>query len=676
MTTLADEEGLSLKSLVLGPSPFDSESLRSIPCFKDLLSLKLNGTVSRWDSQLLESIGTLPKLLELVIDADDAEYHSDHSLPPPFDIIYDDKVDERSPVPGRFNSPPPFDNVYDKKVDERSPVPGRFNFPPTQAYPDFPHHPPSNSFTDFGSESQPSPIPVSPPPAHQKDVEFNFDGFVEVSRGDSKPEMPYTKRTPSPVLHAFQQTLECNVFDLAVASRSATPLQSTTAVLPDSSPCFSALPKLSSLEIAGFKTLRTLSVTGSSSLIQEILSRIASLDLDAVTLVIHLSQAKLSAPKPSRPHTPEPTSNKLWGTPSPWDDSEEEKEHTPKDCFKPSILRTPELKSDERWGIPLGGSIHRKKGKKHAPKDCLEPSKPRTPEPTSDEPWGIPLGGSNNGRKETKHAPKDCFEPSTPRIPEPKSDEPRGIPWGGSNKGKKEKKHAPKGCFELPRPVPDKKPIWEDTLVRSNPLTVKDTAPITDDRFLALTSRIASQWANCIRVIDMKPFRSTSFFFSGPTNAILSLSPCVVLEVLDFRGWTFGPSLNNTISDLAHSWPKLTSLYFSADYITIPTLRILALSCPLLNILETNISLDDIPPIDSTMGYTLSHPLKVLSAGDNGITNQNFRVLLLIARHLNILFPHVKVTTHESLNTEQWLQIGEFVEVFQAVRKDDADRGA
>ncbi|KIJ96603.1 hypothetical protein K443DRAFT_10513 [Laccaria amethystina LaAM-08-1] len=530
LTTLSDEEGLSLKSLVLGPSPFDSESLRSIPCFKDLLSLKLNGAVSCWDSQLLESIGTLPKLLELVVDADDAEYHAVHS--PPL----------------------PSDNIDDTKVDERSPVLGSLNSPPTQGYPDFLHHPPSYPFSNFGSESQPSPIPFSPPPAHQKDVEFNFDDFVEIPRGDSRVEMPYTTRAPSPGLHAFQPTLEYNVSDLAVASRSPTPLQSTTAAIPGSL----ALPKLPGLEIAGFKTLRTLSVTGSSSLIHEILSRIASLDLDAVNLVIHLSQPKISAPKPSRPRTPKPTSDELRGT-----------------------LR--------------GGEKKKKKGKL---------------------------------------------------------------------------------CSEPPHPVPDEEPLRADALVRSDPPSIKDTAPITDDRLLALTSRIASQWANYIRVVDIKPLRSTSFSFSGPTNPIFSLTPCEVLEVLDFRGWSFGPSLNNTISDLAQSWPKLTSLYFSPDYITIPTLRNLALSCPLLNILETNISLDDIPPIDPTKGYTLSHPLKVLSAGDNGTAIQSSRVLLLVARHLNILFPHVKVTTHESCNAEQWLQIGEFVEVFQAVRKDDADRGA
>ena len=106
------------------------------------------------------------------------------------------------------------------------------------------------------------------------------------------------------------------------------------------------------------------------------------------------------------------------------------------------------------------------------------------------------------------------------------------------------------------------------------------------------------------------------------------------------------------MSDLAHSWLKLTSLYLPADYITIPTLRILALSCPLLNILETNISLEDIPRIDSTNGYTLSHPRKVLSTGDNGTAIPNSCVLLLVARHLNILFAHVKVTMHEN-NAEQ-----------------------
>lgn len=467
---------------------------------------------------MLESIGTLPNLLELVVDADDAEYHAVHS-PPPLS-----------------------DNVGDAKADERSTVLCSSNSPPTQANPDLfdsLHHPPLNSFSNFGSRSQPFPIPVSRPPAHQKDVELNFDGFVEISRGDSKPETPYTTHPPS------------NASDLVVASRSATPLQSTTAAIPDSpSPCSSALPKLPSLEAAGFKTLRTLSVTGSLSLIHEILSRIASLDLDTVTLVIHISQAELSAPEPSRPPTPEPTT--------------------------------------------------RKKGKKLAPKRSVE----------------------------------------------------------------------------SPCPVPDKEPLPADALVRSDPPSIKDTAPITDDRLLALTSRIASQWANCIRVVDMKPFRSTKSFFSGPTNAILSFTPCEVLEVLDFRGWSFGPSLNNTISDLAHSWPKLTSLYFSVNNITIPTLRVLAMSCPVLDTLETNISLDDIPPINSTKGYALSHPLKVLSAGDNGTTIHESRVLLLVARHLNILFPQVKVTTHESYNAEQWLQIGEFVEVFQAVRKDDADRGA
>ena len=612
LATLSGEEGLSLKSLVLGPSLFDSESLRSIPRFKDLLSLKLNGAVSRWDSQLLGSIGTLPKLLELVVDADDAEYYAVHSPP-----LLSGNVDDK----------------------ERSVALGLSNSPPTQAYPDlfdFPHHPPSESFSDFGSGSQPFPIPVSPP-AHWKDVEFNSDDFVKISRGDSRFETPCTTRPSSPVLHAFQPTPKCNVSDLAVASRSATPLQSTTAAIPYSpSPCSSVLPKLPSLEIAAYKTLRTLSVTGSSSLIHQILSCITSLDLDAVTLVIRLSQAKLSAPEPSRPPPPGPPSHELW------------------DPF------------------PSGGSHNGKKEKQDDSNLCFEP-----PCPFPDEERAFPTTDSTKGKK--KKGKKKLSTPTIirPPTPEPASPELRDpFPSGGSNNGNKEKKDDLNLYFEPPCPFPDKEPHWADMPVPSDPPSIKDTVLITDDPLLALTSRIASQWANCIRVVDMKPFRSTTFFDSGPTKAILSLAPCEVLEVLDFRGWNFGPSLNNTISDLAHSWPKLTSLYFSVDNITIPTLRVLALSCPLLNTLEINISLEDISPINSTRGYALSHPLKVLSAGDNGTTIQNTKVLLLVARHLNILFPYVKVATHENYNAEQWLQIGEFIEVLQAVRKDDADRGA
>ena len=569
-----------MKSLVLGPSLFNSESLRSIQRFKDLLSLKLNGAVSCWDSQLLESIGTLPKLLELVVDTGDAEYHAVHS-----------------PLP----------------------VLGSFNSPPIQPYPglsDFPDHPPPETFSDFGSGSQPFPIPVSPS-AHRKDVEFNSDCFVKISRGDSRLETPYTTRTPSPVLHAFQRIPECNVSDLAVASPSATPLQSTTAAIPNSpSHCSSAFPKLPSLEIAGYKALRSLSVTGSLSLIHQILTSIASLDLDAVTLVIRLSQAKLSVPEPSRPPPSGPTSHELRGTFPSGGSNKGNKDENKLYSPKPSTPPTPRPISDDSWGNFAPGGPHKKiKGK----------SKPSAPRPST--------------------PPK----PSTPFTPGPISE---------------------------PRPFPDKEPHWTDAVVRSDPPSIKDTAPITDGQLLALTSRIASQWANCIRVVDMKPFRSTTFFFSAPTNAILSFARCKVLEVLDFRGWNFGPLLNNTISDLAHCWPRLTSLYLSGGNLTIPTLRVLALSCPLLNTLETNISLDDIPPINPTRGDALSHPLKVLSAGDNGTTIQNARVLLLVARHLNILFPHVKVTTHESYNAEQWLQIGEFVEVLQAVQKDDADRGS
>ena len=457
--------------------------------------------------------------------------------------------------------------------------------------------------------------------------------------------------------------------DLAVASRSATPLQSTTATVLDSpSPRSSALPKLPSLEIAGYKTLRTLSVTGSSSLIHQILTRIASLDLDAVTLVICLSQAKVSAPKPSRPPPPGPTSHELKGTFPSGGSNKGNKKKNKLSARKPS--RPPIFGStfDELWDtFP---SDNEKK----------ESFEPPTFGPISDEFWNTfpsdnvepsvfgPISDelcitfpSDNEKKDDP-----SFEPS---IFEPISDD-LCVTFPSDNE-KKEKRH-----FEPPRPLSEKEPHWRDALVRSDPPSIKDTTPITDDRLLALTSRIASQWANSIRVFDMKPFRSTTSFFNGPTNAILSLAPCEGLEVLDFRGWNFGPSLNNTISDLAHSWPKLTSLYFSVDNITIPTLRVLALSCPLLNTLEINISLEDIPPINSTRGYALSHPLKVLSAGDNGTTIQNTKVLLLVARHLNILFPYVKVATHENYNAEQWLQIGEFVEVLQAVRKDDADRGA
>ena len=106
-------------------------------------------------------------------------------------------------------------------------------------------------------------------------------------------------------------------------------------------------------------------------------------------------------------------------------------------------------------------------------------------------------------------------------------------------------------------------------------------------------------------------------------------------------------------------WPSLSTLYNFVDF------------CPKLKYLRIPLDISHIPLL--SYRRLSAHPLKHLSIGSANAA-LGMQDILLVARHLDRLFPSLKVLNHSGRNAEMWESIFAVLQAFQAVRLDDLDR--
>ncbi|KAF8801996.1 hypothetical protein BYT27DRAFT_7014767, partial [Phlegmacium glaucopus] len=99
----------------------------------------------------------------------------------------------------------------------------------------------------------------------------------------------------------------------------------------------------------------------------------------------------------------------------------------------------------------------------------------------------------------------------------------------------------------------------------------------------------------------------------------------------------------------------------------------IAEACPMLESLECCIStLPPIPEYPVPTSKALSHGLQVLFIANDPTSPWDFKQLLLVARHLYLLFPRLQTIDNvEGPNAEQWVRIHDLVKMFQTIHKDD-----
>ena len=152
------------------------------------------------------------------------------------------------------------------------------------------------------------------------------------------------------------------------------------------------------------------------------------------------------------------------------------------------------------------------------------------------------------------------------------------------------------------------------------------------------------------------------------------------IENLTVKGWT-PDSVEDSILGLAKFTPSnLKNLFLPLDeensWISWSTLRHIAITCLKLQSLQCRINpLSPIPKYTVPTTDVLFHELRTLSLG-NSFPNLHSNELYLIARHLDLLFPHLETITaleHDE-EAEPWIVVNELVKICQTARMDERYR--
>ena len=152
------------------------------------------------------------------------------------------------------------------------------------------------------------------------------------------------------------------------------------------------------------------------------------------------------------------------------------------------------------------------------------------------------------------------------------------------------------------------------------------------------------------------------------------------IENLTVKGWA-PDSVEDSVLGLAESTPSNLKYLFlpfneANSGISWSTLRRIAIACPKLQSLQCRIKpLSPIPEYIVPNTEALFHGLRTLFVG-NSLPNPPSNKPHLIARHLDILFPHLEtITTFEhNVEAEPWIVVRELVKLCQASRMDERYR--
>ena len=204
-----------------------------------------------------------------------------------------------------------------------------------------------------------------------------------------------------------------------------------------------------------------------------------------------------------------------------------------------------------------------------------------------------------------------------------------------------------------------------------------------DNSFVALLRLLSSRWSTSLKTVSVSPLCCSSQHSSIPPiipkEALQSLLFHPTIKNLIVEDWTVDCAEDSILGLSAPS--NLKSLFLSLDEtnpgISLSTLRHVALTCPKLEIFQCRIkALSLIPEYTAPTTETLFHGLRTLSVGNSPL-HTDFMELYLIARHLDLLFPHLEMIASSGENdVDQWIVVNELVKICQTARVDERYRAS
>ncbi|KAG6818541.1 hypothetical protein H0H93_004164 [Arthromyces matolae] len=202
-----------------------------------------------------------------------------------------------------------------------------------------------------------------------------------------------------------------------------------------------------------------------------------------------------------------------------------------------------------------------------------------------------------------------------------------------------------------------------------------------ESEFESLVSMVIDRWPSSLKKIIIDREWSSFVLLSLPTRIITPFFCLPNMEHFSISEFLISFS-DEDIENMANSWPCLKRLcipyhvHVSPQQLSVDTLYTLAKNCPKLEHLEIPIDIKHVPPLDlSTLEFPdpshtpALHTLYI--ANDNHLMGT--QDLLLIARHLDRLFPHLRKLGRLRLDNADlgpWDKVFAMIEAFRAVRMD------
>ena len=202
-----------------------------------------------------------------------------------------------------------------------------------------------------------------------------------------------------------------------------------------------------------------------------------------------------------------------------------------------------------------------------------------------------------------------------------------------------------------------------------------------DNSFVALLRLLSSRWSTSLKTVSISPLcRSPQHSPTPPIipkEAFQSLLFHPTIENLIVEDWTVDCAEDSILGLSAPS--NLKSLFLPLDEtnsgVSLSALRHVALTCPKLEIFQCRIkALSLIPEYTAPTTEILFHGLRTLSVGNSPL-HPDSKKLYLIARHLDLLFPHLERIASSGRNDgDQWIVVDELVKMCQTARMDERYR--
>ncbi len=162
----------------------------------------------------------------------------------------------------------------------------------------------------------------------------------------------------------------------------------------------------------------------------------------------------------------------------------------------------------------------------------------------------------------------------------------------------------------------------------------------------------------------------------SPYNALMRLT---LLEKLEILGLPF-EDVNDALCSLTPNWPHMKHLYLSpmldgwGRLVSLPTLRVVAQSCPLLTDLQCPLEMKS---PEGSFSYPLSHGLERLSPGGDRRDLQK-QVTFVLARCLYSLFPRLEeiIRGDGVAMSREWEEIDDLIKVCQTLNRSAQEMDA